>query len=56
MGKGAKLVDGFRRYFHRRTASDFRSNQSSAGEKPSELEVIEDPDLAGLRAIRLPRR
>lgn len=56
MGGGGALVDGLRRWFHRRTASGSNSNQSSAGEEPSELEAVEDPDLVGLRAIRVPKR
>lgn len=56
MGGGGAFVDGFRRLFHRRTASGSNSNQSSAGDESSELEVVEDPDLVGLRAIRVPKR
>jgi serine/threonine protein kinase len=54
MGGGGTLVDGFRRLFHRRTASG--SNQSSnAGEEAasSDLEVADDPDLVALRSIRI---
>ncbi|XP_052158389.1 mitogen-activated protein kinase 12 [Oryza glaberrima] len=54
MGGGGTLVDGFRRLFHRRTASG--SNQSSnAGEEvaSSDLEVADDPDLVALRSIRI---
>uniref|UniRef100_I1Q546 mitogen-activated protein kinase n=1 Tax=Oryza glaberrima TaxID=4538 RepID=I1Q546_ORYGL len=53
-GGGGTLVDGFRRLFHRRTASG--SNQSSnAGEEvaSSDLEVADDPDLVALRSIRI---
>ncbi|GJN41179.1 hypothetical protein PR202_gn00521 [Eleusine coracana subsp. coracana] len=59
MGGGGAIVDGFRRWFHRRNGSNANSNQSSAGEgeeDSSDLEVIEDPDLIGLRAIRVPKR
>jgi hypothetical protein len=54
MGGGGAIVDGFRRWFHRRNGSN--SNQSSAGDGDSDLEVVEDPDLVGLRAIRVPKR
>ncbi|XP_062234158.1 mitogen-activated protein kinase 12-like [Phragmites australis] len=50
---------GFRRWFHRRSGSTSNSNQSSAGEGEEgspDLEVVEDPDLVGLRAIRVPKR
>ncbi|KAK3134523.1 hypothetical protein QOZ80_6AG0550260 [Eleusine coracana subsp. coracana] len=59
MGGGGAIVDGFRRWFHRRNGSNANSNQSSAGEgeeDSSDLEVIEDPDLIGLRAIHVPKR
>ncbi|KAK8456167.1 hypothetical protein SEVIR_4G285700v4 [Setaria viridis] len=60
MGGGGTIVDGFRRLFHRRNGSTSNSNQSSVageGEEGSpDLEVIEDPDLVGLRAIRVPKR
>ncbi|CAN6200564.1 unnamed protein product [Urochloa humidicola] len=60
MGGGGAIVDGFRRLFHRRNGSTSNSNQSSVageGEEGSpDLEVIEDPDLVGLRAIRVPKR
>ncbi|XP_062229772.1 mitogen-activated protein kinase 12 [Phragmites australis] len=59
MGGGGALVDGFRRWFHRRNGSTSNSNQSSAGEGEEgspDLEVVEDPDLTGLRAIRVPKR
>ncbi|KAM0915290.1 hypothetical protein ACQ4PT_010951 [Festuca glaucescens] len=60
MGGGNGLVDGFRRLFHRRTPSGSvpSSNQSSAGEEfsSSDIEVVEDLDLVGLRAIRVPKR
>jgi serine/threonine protein kinase len=46
--------------FHRRNGSTSNSHQSSVageGEEGSpDLEVIEDPDLVGLRAIRVPKR
>ena len=60
MGGGGTIVDGFRRLFHRRNGSTSNSHQSSVageGEEGSpDLEVIEDPDLVGLRAIRVPKR
>jgi hypothetical protein len=59
MGGGNGLVDGFRRLFHRRTPSGSvpGSNQSSAGDDfSSDIEVVEDLDLVGLRAIRVPKR
>jgi hypothetical protein len=56
MGGGDTIVDGFRRWFHRRSGSNANSTQSSAGEGDSDLEVVEDPDLVGLRAIRVPKR
>jgi hypothetical protein len=60
MGGGTGIVDGFRRLFHRRTPSGSvpSSNQSSAGEdlSSSDIEVVEDLDLVGLRAIRVPKR
>lgn len=59
MGGGGAIVDGFRRWFHRRNGSNANSNHSSAGEGDegsSDLEVVEDPDLIGLRAIRVPKR
>uniref|UniRef100_A0A0E0LFG8 mitogen-activated protein kinase n=1 Tax=Oryza punctata TaxID=4537 RepID=A0A0E0LFG8_ORYPU len=61
MGGGGTLVDGFRRLFHRRTASGSGSNSnqsSNAGEEAasSDLEVVDDPDLVALRAIRVPKR
>ncbi|CAN6215687.1 unnamed protein product [Urochloa humidicola] len=60
MGGGGAIVDGFRRLFHRRNGSTSNSNQSSvAGEGDEgspDLEVIEDPDLIALRAIRVPKR
>jgi hypothetical protein len=60
MGGGGAIVHGFRRWFHRRNGSTSGSNQSSvAGEGDdgsSDLEVIEDPDLVALRAIRVPKR
>ncbi|KAF8772119.1 hypothetical protein HU200_006114 [Digitaria exilis] len=60
MGGGGTIVDGFRRLFHRRNGSTSNSNQSSVageGEEVSpDLEVIEEPDLVGLRAIRVPKR
>jgi hypothetical protein len=60
MGGGGAIVHGFRRWFHRRNGSTSGSNQSSvAGEGDdgsSDLEVNEDPDLVGLRAIRVPKR
>ncbi|CAL4966476.1 unnamed protein product [Urochloa decumbens] len=60
MGGGGAFVDGFRRLFHRRNGSTSNSNQSSvAGEGDEgspDLEVIEDPDLIALRAIRVPKR
>ncbi|KAK1612030.1 hypothetical protein QYE76_035703 [Lolium multiflorum] len=58
MGGGNGLVDGFRRLFHRRTPSGSvpgSSNQSSAGEDFASSDV-EDLDLVGLRAIRVPKR
>jgi serine/threonine protein kinase len=46
--------------FHRRTPSGSglgsSSNQSSAGEDPSDVEVVEDLDLVGLHSIRVPKR
>ena len=54
MGGGGTLVDGFRRLFHRRTASG--SNQSSnAGEEAasSDLDVADDPDLVALGSFRM---
>jgi hypothetical protein len=60
MGGGGTIVHGFRRLFHRRNGSTSTSNPSSVtgeGEEGSpDLEVIEDPDLVGLRAIRVPKR
>jgi hypothetical protein len=60
MGGGNGIVDGFRRLFHRRTPSGSvlgnSSNQSSAGEDPSDVEAVEDLDLVGLRPIRVPKR
>jgi hypothetical protein len=59
MGGGGTIVDGFRRWFHRRSGSSANSTQSSAGEGDegsSDLEVVEDPDLVGLRAIRVLKR
>lgn len=59
MGGGNGIVDGFRRLFHRRTPSGSvlgSSNQSSAGEDSSDVEVVEDLDLVGLRPIRVPKR
>jgi hypothetical protein len=58
---GNGIVDGFRRLFHRRTPSGSvpgSSNQSSAGEdvSSSDIEAVEDLDLVGLRAIRVPKR
>lgn len=56
---GGGIVDGFRRLFHRRTPSGSgpSSNQSSAGEESSDIDaVVEDLDLVGLRAIRVPKR
>ncbi|AQK81044.1 Putative MAP kinase family protein [Zea mays] len=62
MGGGGAIVHGFRRWFHRRSGST--SNQSSiAGDGEGEadggspdLEIVDDPDLLGLRAIRVPKR
>jgi hypothetical protein len=54
-GGGGTIVDGFRRWLHRRNANS-NSNQSSAGNGDSDLHVVEDPDLVGLRAIRVPKR
>jgi hypothetical protein len=63
MGGGGAIVHGFRRWFHRRSeGSTSNSNQScragegEADDGSSDLEVIEDPDLLGLRAIRVPKR
>ena len=60
MGGGGAIVHGFRRWFHRRNGSTSGSNQSSAAgegdDGSSDLEVIEDPDLVSLRAIRVPKR
>uniref|UniRef100_A0A0D9WTZ5 mitogen-activated protein kinase n=1 Tax=Leersia perrieri TaxID=77586 RepID=A0A0D9WTZ5_9ORYZ len=62
MGGGGTLADGFRRLFHRRTASGSGSgsgSNSAAGEEapaPSDIEVVDDPDLVGLREIRVPKR
>jgi len=63
MGGGGAIVHGFRRWFHRRSeGSTSNSNQPSlagegeADDGSSDLEVIEDPDLLGLRAIRVPKR
>ncbi|KAG8074693.1 hypothetical protein GUJ93_ZPchr0006g42584 [Zizania palustris] len=57
MGGGGTLADGFRRLFHRRTASGSNPNQSSDGkEAPSDVEFVDDPDLVGLRPIRVPKR
>jgi len=60
MGGGGAIVHGFRRWFHRRNGSTSGSNQSSAAgegdDGSSDLEVIEDPDLVGLRAIRVSKR
>uniref|UniRef100_A0ACD6A815 Uncharacterized protein n=1 Tax=Avena sativa TaxID=4498 RepID=A0ACD6A815_AVESA len=58
---GNGIVDGFRRLFHRRTPSGSvpgSSNQSSAGEdvSSSDIEAVDDLDLVGLRAIRVPKR
>ncbi|KAL6873892.1 hypothetical protein ACP4OV_013974 [Aristida adscensionis] len=62
MGGGGALVDGLRRWFHRRNGSTGNANQPSASaggegeEGPADLEVVEDPDLVGLRTIRVPKR
>lgn len=58
MGGG---FDGFRRWFHRRNGSTSASDPPSVagegeGDGSPDLEVLEDPDLVGLRAIRVPKR